>query len=104
MFEECIEECVEEEADTDQEMLSRLLQLTCDVENDAIEPCAFICGSKGYKEARTILKSTFGSTYLIAERNITELRSNNAVQKLADDEANAERVLDSLSHLQRVDT
>ena len=104
------EECVEEVADTDQERLSRLLQLTCDVAHNAIKPCALIGGSKGYKEARTILKSRFGSTYLIADRIITELRSNKvahtpaAVQKLADDVANAERVLESLGHLQQVDT
>ena len=104
------EECVEEVADTDQERLSRLLQLTCDVAHNAIKPCGLIGGSKGYKEARTILKSRFGGTYLIADRIITELRSNKvahtpaAVQKLVDDVANAERVLESLGHLQQVDT
>ena len=44
------EECVEEVADTDQERLSRLLQLTCDVAHNAIKPCALIGGSKGYNE------------------------------------------------------
>ena len=43
------EECVEEVADTDQQMLSRLLQLTCDVAHNAFNPCALIGGSKGYK-------------------------------------------------------
>ena len=74
------EECVEEVADIDQERLSRLLQLTCDVAHNAIKPCALIGGSKGYKEARTIVKSRFGSTYLIADRIITELRSNKVAQ------------------------
>ena len=56
------EECVEEVADTDNERISRLLQLTCYVVLDAIKPCALIGGSKVLNEARTILKSRFGST------------------------------------------
>ena len=103
-FTAAFEESVENIADTDQEKLSRLLQLTVGVARDAVRSCT------SFQQAKGLLKSRFGNCYLIAEGTIRELRSNiaahtpAAIQKLADDAANAERVLKSLDYLSQIDT
>ena len=109
-FMSIFEETVEKVAHTDDVKLTHLLQQTTGRAHDAVKSCSFIGGSTGYKEAKQILKERFGSDYLIAEGTIRDLRGHkpahtaSAIQKLADDTANAERILKSLNQLSLIDT
>ena len=107
-FMSIFEETVEKIAHTDDVKLTHLLQQTTGRAHDAVKSCSFIGGSAGYKEAKQILNERFGRDYLIAECTIRELRGHkpahtaSAIQKLADDTANAERILKSLNQLPRL--
>ena len=75
----------------DQVKLTRLLQYMTGDAAIALRSCALIGGSSGYAQAREVLKSRFGSSHLVAQRVINDLKNGKTVssaaevRKLADD-------------------
>ena len=86
----------------DQVKLTRLLQYTKDAAKNSISSCALIGGTKGYQQARDILKTRFGSRHLISQSVIDNLKSGKPInkgvelQQLADDLTMAATTLDQL--------
>ena len=86
-----------------QAKLTRLLQYTTGAARDAIDCCSLIGGSKGYDEARRILRERFGNPYVITAallhklKQQKEVRTPSALRTLADELNNAKPVLKSLN-------
>ena len=68
----------------------------------AVKSCALMGGTAGYAQAREVLKSRFGSSHLVAQRVINDLRNGKAVsnaaevRKLADDVTTAYQILSNI--------
>ena len=86
----------------DQVKLTRLLQYMTGDAAIALRSCALIGGSSGYAQAREVLKSRFGSSHLVAQRVINDLRNGKTVssaaevRKLADDLTTAYHILSKI--------
>ena len=86
----------------DQVKLTRLLQYMTGDATIALRSCALIGGSSGYAQAREVLKSRFGSSHLVAQRVINDLRNGKTVssaaevRKLADDLTTAYQILSKI--------
>ena len=86
----------------DQVKLTRLLQYMTGDAAIALRSCALIGGSSGYAQAREVLKSRFGSSHLVAQRVINDLRNGKTVssaaevRKLADDLTTAYQILSKI--------
>ena len=94
---------------SDQIKLTRLFQYTSSVAKSAIRHTALMGGSRGYDQARKILKSRFGDPYIIANQTIENLKSGKAVsspsefQALADDLCAAKETLGELKMYSEID-
>ena len=68
----------------------------------AVKSCALMGGTARYAQAREVLKSRFGSSHLVAQRVINDLRNGKAmsnaaeVRKLADDITTAYQIVSSI--------
>ena len=86
----------------DQVKLTRLLQYMTGDAAIALRSCALIGGSSGYAQAREVLKSRFGSSHLVAQRVINDLRNGKTVSSaaevrmLADDLTTAYQILSKI--------
>ena len=86
----------------DQVKLTRILQYMTGDAAIALRSCALIGGSSGYAQAREVLKSKFGSSHLVAQRVINDLRNGKTVssaaevRKLADDLTTANQILSKI--------
>ena len=86
----------------DQVKLTRLLQYMTGDAAIALRSCALIGGSSGYAQAREVFKSRFGSSHLVAQRVINDLRNGKTVssaaevRKLADDLTTAYQILSKI--------
>ena len=86
----------------DQVKLTRLLQYMTGDAAIALRSCALIGGSSGYAQAREVLKSRIGSSHLVAQRVINDLRNGKTVssaaevRKLADDLTTAYQILSKI--------
>ena len=86
----------------DQVKLTRLLQYMTGDAAIALRSCALIGGSSCYAQAREVLKSRFGSSHLVAQRVINDLRNGKTVssaaevRKLADDLTTAYQILSKI--------
>ena len=82
----------------DQVKLTRLLQYMSGEAAVAVKSCALIGGAAGYAQAREVLKPRFGSSHLVAQRVINDLRNGKAVpiaaevRRLADDVTTAYKI------------
>ena len=108
-FMSIFDETVGDKVSDDRAKLTRLLQYTTGPAKAAIENCALIPGSAGYKQARDILQTRFGNDHLISRKLASELTSGKSVSKasdlrqLADDLSMAYSVLESLSTAHEID-
>ena len=86
----------------DQVKLTRLLQYMSGEAAVAVKSCALIGGAAGYTQAREVLKSMFGSSHLVAQRVINDLRNGKAVsiaaevRRLAADVTTAYQILSKI--------
>ena len=104
------DECVHNTDMDDTSKLTRLIQATAEDANTAILPCVLIGGSRGYNEARRILESRFGNSFLVSERIISSLRKGKPIRtardllQLADELSNAYEALVRMNCLSEIDS
>ena len=93
----------------DHAKLTRLLQYTDGQAKSAIRNCAVVGGSKGYQQAREILKRRFGNKHLVSQRILADLRNGKPVSKgidfsqLADDLSTAVITLEGMGMTNEID-
>ena len=85
-----------------QHKLTRLLQFTSGDAKNAIRRCALVGGSKGYQQARDILRARFGNKFFISQSIVDNLKCGKPVstaaeiQQLANDLSMAAETLKEL--------
>ena len=90
--------------------LSRLLQYTSGRAKEAIQACALMGGSQGYRQALGTLHKRFGDSHIVAEKLIASLQEGRAIKgaeelrKLADQAWHCALVLQRLGRSQELDT
>ena len=103
-------ECVDKQISDCQTKLVRLFQFTTGDAKNAIRACVSTGGSKGYADARAILKNRFGNDHLVCATLLKGLRDGCQVKtptdllKLSDDLGNVHMTLKSANQLHEVDT
>ena len=103
-------ECVDKQISDCQTKLVRLFQFTTGDAKNAIRACVSTGGSKGYADARAILKNRFGNDHLVCATLLKGLRDGCQVKtptdllKLSDDLRNVHMTLKSANQLHEVDT
>ena len=92
-----------------QSKLTRLLQYTTGQARAAIDCCALIGGTEGYKEARRVLQERFGNPYIITTALLEKLKEHKdvrdpaALRSLADELNSASIVLKSMNMYSELD-
>ena len=102
-FMSVFEETLSSSVADDQMRLTRLLQYTAGPAKAAIRNCALMGGTKGYQQARAILKNRFGSNHLISQKIIADLKSGKSLSKASDLQQLADDLTSALSVLEDID-
>ena len=103
-------ESVDKTTSDDQTERTRLIQYTTGKAAAAIETCALIGGTDGYRQAKDILVKRYGNNHLVSEKIIKDIRKGNPVknaeelQQLADEIQNCEVTLKQMKRYHEVDT
>ena len=104
------EESVRKYCDDGGARLTWLLQYTDGAANQAIQGCAMIGGSEGYRKDREILEGRFGNRLLVSEAMTSKLRrgkpvkSSREIQELSDNLNACVITLKEMGRLPEIDT